>query len=74
METKRLLCCCCGCCFCCCLIYLKTVKDTITQIYDSDGSDDTDINNDDGLDEPYLKAEKRKWNDRTKIFDINCTW
>ena len=31
METKRLLSCCC--CFCCCLIYLKTVKDTIRQIY-----------------------------------------
>ena len=31
METKRLLSCCR--CFCCCLIYLKTFKDTIKQIY-----------------------------------------
>ena len=40
----------------------------------SDGSDDTDVSNNNDLDEPYLKANKRKWKGGTKIFDINFTW
>ena len=39
-----------------------------------DGSDDTGVSNDDGLDEPYPKADKRKWKDGTKIFNISSTW
>ena len=39
----------------------------------TDGSDDTSVSNDDGLDEPYPKPDKRKWKDGTKIFDISST-
>ena len=39
----------------------------IIKIYiDIDDSDDTDMSNDDGLDQPYPKADKRKWKDGTK--------
>ena len=41
----------------------------IVEIYlDIYGSDDTDMSNDNGLDEPYPKADKRKWKDGTKNF------
>ena len=34
----------------------------------TDGSDDTDVTNDDGLDELYPKIDKRKWKDGNKNF------
>ena len=39
----------------------------------TDGYDDTDGKNDDGLDEPYPK-DRRKWRNGTKIFDVNSNW
>ena len=44
----------------------------IAEVYvDIDGSDDIDMSNDNGLDEPYPNADQRRWKDGTKIFLIS---